>query len=64
MLNSLHAFTRLPSDSLCRRVGRYQLRVFAFQRLKASYQRIILSIRDYGLIGDVIQVLVPLNLFA
>jgi hypothetical protein len=64
MLNSLHAFPRLPADSLGRRIGRHQLRVFAFQCLKASYQRIILSIRDYGLIGDVIQVLVPLNFFA
>ena len=58
------AVEHLAAHPLCRRVGRAQVGVFGLDGLQALEQLVVLGVRQFGRVKHVIQVGVPVELFA
>ncbi|GBD46119.1 hypothetical protein HRbin41_00938 [bacterium HR41] len=55
---------RLPSNTLCRGVGRYELRVLAFERAQLVEQTVVLLVRNLGIVENVVAPIVVADLLA
>ncbi len=55
-------FERPAGNTLSGRIGRYELRICLLQHLQLGKKFIILPVADFGLIEDVIEIIVLPNL--
>ena len=58
MLDPLKPFARFPSDSLSRRIRRQIFRIGFFKRLQIAHERVVLGIRNLGLVQNVVEIFV------